>query len=154
MRIRFNLTFPTQSSVRQAPRSFRHRSSSNILQTKSLPLSTPAAALPRTSPAPTLRKSRATKPGVWRRWLSGESVRPHDVLRQHLVVLLIWPVEEDEHQVEPGEQGRAHLRNNIIPVDVPRTHVKGVGEHARGLGLKGEMTTRARGSTKSKHRCC
>lgn len=63
--------------------------------TNTSPLSAPAAAPPWTTPTPTLRKSWAASPGVRRRgWrgLSGESVRPHDVLGQLLVVLLIRPV--------------------------------------------------------------
>ena len=44
-----------------------------------------------------------------RRRLGGEGVRPHDVLGELLVVLFVGSIQQDEDQVEPGQQGSAHL---------------------------------------------
>ena len=85
-------------SASQATRSFRQRRTTNTTKhtiANSSPLPAPAAALPRTPPTPTLRKCWAASPGIRRwgwGWVSGESVRAHDVLGQLLVVLLIRPV--------------------------------------------------------------
>lgn len=103
----------------------RHRSSQTIQrqlrvhQCFSSPLFSPllvSATIPwRTTPRTRTRTRTIPRRGCWwggtgvRKGPRGQSVRPHDVLGEPFVVLLVRPVQEDENKVEAGEQGCAHL---------------------------------------------